>query len=191
MMSSIGNWLTGQTTIYLRKALVEVGGFDPSLKALTDLMSAQVVASRYGASFSPSPLGVMRIHEGAFLTETLGDIFQLNSIIKDIKTRGPEKEPELFTLKMLNRTTLRFYFASLRLSRGSTLSVIIKEIEPLRGLLLSLSRFISDVFPFLRTSLFFLILRPFDIINTIWLRIILSIYVRLKEYLAGKIPFKD
>jgi hypothetical protein len=191
MMSSIGNWMTGQTTIYLREALVEVGGFDPSLKALTDLMSAQVVASRYGASFSPSPLGVMRIHEGAFLTATLGDISLLNSILLDIKKRGPIKEPALFTLKMLNRTTLRFYFASLRMTRGSTLVAINKEIGPLRGGLLILTRFISNAVPFLRTGLFFIVMRPFDITSTIKLRIIFPIIVRLNEYFSGKKPFRN
>ena len=191
MMSSIGNWMTGQTTIYLREALVEVGGFDPSLKALTDLMSAQVVASRYGASFSPSPLGVMRIHEGAFLTATLGDISLLNSILLDIKKRGPIKEPALFTLKMLNRTTLRFYFASLRMTGGSTLVAINKEIGPLRGGLLILTRFISNAVPFLRTGLFFIVMRPFDITSTIKLRIIFPIIVRLNEYFSGKKPFRN
>ena len=54
MMMSIGNWLTGQTTVYRREALIEAGGFDASLKALNDLLAAHVVASRYGAVFSPS-----------------------------------------------------------------------------------------------------------------------------------------
>lgn len=191
MMSDIGNWMTGQTTIYLREALVEAGGFDPSLKALTDLMSAQVVASRYGASFSPVPLGVMRIHEGAFLTETLGDISLLNSILLDIKNRGPQKEPALFTLKMLNRTTLRFYFASLRLTGGSTLVAICKEIEPLRGGLLILSQFITGAVPIFRTALFFIVMRPFDVVSTIRLRVFFPLVVRFKVYFAGKIPAKD
>ena len=191
MMYSMGNWMTGQTTIYLREALVEVGGFDPSLKALTDLMAAQVVASRYGASFSPAPLGVMRIHEGAFLTKTLDDISLLNSILLDIKTRGPQKEPALFTSKMLSRTKLRFYFASLRLSKGSTLVAIQKEIGLLRGSILILSRFIPNELTLFRTGFFFIIMRPFDLFSTIWFRIILQIIVRLKQYLAGNTPVKN
>ena len=181
MMCNMGNWMTGQTTIYLRDALVEVGGFDPSLKALTDLMAAQVVASRYGASFSPTPLGVMRIHKGAFLTETLDDITLLNSILFDIKTRGPIKEPALFTPKMLARTKLRFYFASLRLSKGSTIFAIQKEIGKIRGKLLILSRFIPNELTYLRIGFFFVIMRPFDILSTLWYRIILQIVIRLKD----------
>ena len=65
MVRSFGGWLTGQTTVYRREALLEANGFDPGLKGLCDLLAALVVASRYGAAYSPVPVGVMRIHRGA------------------------------------------------------------------------------------------------------------------------------
>ena len=126
MMMSIGNWLTGQTTVYRREALIEAGGFDASLKALNDLLAAHVVASRYGAVFSPRPLGVMRIHRGAFLVPTLPDSQLLESILNDIEIRVPKVESKLVTTNRLAKTRLRFYFASLRLSNGRTMDGIIE-----------------------------------------------------------------
>jgi hypothetical protein len=130
----------------------------------------------------------MRIHVGAFLMATLGDISLLNSILLNIKNRGQKKEPALLTLKMLNRTTLRFYFASLRMTGGSTLGAINKEIGTFRGMALILSQFISNAVPFLRIGLFFIVMRPFDIVSTIRLRIILPIILRLNDYVSGKMP---
>src|SRR5687767_10241544 len=36
MVRKFGNWLTGQTTVYRREALIELGGLDASLKGLND-----------------------------------------------------------------------------------------------------------------------------------------------------------
>lgn len=190
MMISIGNWLTGQTTVYRREALIEAGGFDASLKALCDLLAAHVVASRYGAAFSPIPLGVMRIHKGAFLVNTLGDMNLLDSILTDISNRGPKVEPPLFTPRMLERTRLRFYFASLRLSKGATLP----HVRAASGLARRWALSIADITPKklerLRTGLYFLIMRPFDVLPTIWYRLFGALLVLRREKAAGRIPPK-
>lgn len=191
MMSSIGNWMTGQTTIYHRESLLIAGGFDPTLKALTDLLAAQVVASRHGACFSPVPLGVMRIHKGAFLSETLSNIDSLNLILHDIETRGPKKEIKLFTTKMIYKTRLRFYFSSLRLSGGATLVNIKKEVGFTRGRMLLLCRFLPSSFPIILNIFFFIIMRPFDILNTLWYRIIkLQLLLLFKNHFS-KSKFKN
>lgn len=124
-----GSWLTGQTTVYRREALIEAGGFAATLGGLCDLLAAQVVASRYGSVFAPVPLGVMRIHRGAFLVSTLTDEGNLGRILHEIALRGPVAEPNLFTPSMLLRTRLRLYFASLRLSEGKSLS----QLSPMLG----------------------------------------------------------
>lgn len=190
MMVSIGNWLTGQTTVYRREALIEAGGFDASLKALCDLLAAHVVASRYGAAFSPNPLGVMRIHKGAFLVNTLGDMNLLDSILADISDRGPKAEPALFTPRMLERTRLRFYFASMRLSQGSTLPHIRAASGPLRQWALSLVDMAPKAFGALRTGLYFLVMRPFDVLPTIWYRLFGALLVLRREKAAGRVPPK-
>lgn len=188
MMVSIGNWLTGQTTVYRREALLEAGGFDPSLRALCDLLAAHVVASRYGAAFSPTPLGVMRIHKGAFLVSTVGDAPLLDSILDEIGTRGPAVEPALFTPRMLERTRLRFYFASLRLTNGATIEQVRARSGPVRRMVLGLTKLVPSTFWRLRVGLFFGIMRPFDVLPTILYRLLGSAWVLLKERLAGRLP---
>lgn len=188
MMMSTGNWLTGQTTVYRREALIEAGGFDVSLKGLCDLLAAQVVASRYGAAFSPRPLAVMRIHRGAFLVATLADSQLLDSILNDIETRGPKIEPRLFTPNMLAKTRLRFYFASLRLSNGQAMGNIISKSVWWRRVALRLVSVIPISFGALRTALYFLVMRPFDVLPTIWYRLMGASIVLVRERLKGRIP---
>jgi glycosyltransferase involved in cell wall biosynthesis len=188
IMMSNGNWLTGQTTVYRREALIEAGGFDASLMALNDLLAAHVVASRYGAAFSPEPLGVMRVHKGAFLVSTLSDSHQLNSILDEIEIRGPKVEPRLFTTKMLARTRLRFYFASLRISKGETIQYIMSRSVLWRRFALTLVSFIPKSFSTCRTVFYFLIMRPFDVLPTIWYRLIGSGIVLIKEHIRGRVP---
>lgn len=188
MVRSLGNWLTGQTTVYRREALIEAGGFDPTLKGLNDLLAAQVVASRYGAAFSPVPVGVMRIHAGAFLPETLKNSALLDSIVREVSTRGPRVEPELFTPSMLERTRLRFDFASLRLSEGATLDHIAAKAGPIRRAALRATKLLPRALGSVRTALYFAIMRPFDVLPTIWYRLLGSGWVLLVERLRGRIP---
>jgi glycosyltransferase involved in cell wall biosynthesis len=185
MVRGFGGWLTGQTTVYRREALLEAGALDPSLKGLNDLLAALVVASRYGAAFSPVPLGVMRIHKNAFLPETLKNAAELERILGEVRARGPRKEPPLFTGEVLERTTRRFYFASLRLSEGATLD----HVTARSGLWARMVLALSGMAPrSLRTALYFLAMRPFDIVPTVWYRLAGSGWVLLKEKAAGRVP---
>jgi glycosyltransferase involved in cell wall biosynthesis len=188
MVRDFGSWLTGQTTVYRREALLESGALDPSLKGLNDLLAALVVASRYGAAFSPAPVGVMRIHRNAFLPETLKDGAELDRILGEVKARGPRVEPELFTPEVLARTVLRFYFASLRLSNGETLSHVRARVGRLRAAALDAADRVPRSFARLRVGLFFAIMRPYEIIATAWYRVLGSGCVLLREWLAGRVP---
>lgn len=188
MVHNLGNWLTGQTTVYRREALIEAGGFDATLKGLNDLLAAQVVASRYGAAFSPAPVGVMRIHAGAFLPETLKNSALLDSIVRELRTRGPKVEPALFTPALLDRTEQRFDFASLRLSEGATLNHIAAKYGGLRSAALRMTRVVPRALQALRTALYFAIMRPFDLLPTIWYRVLGAALVLLNERLRGRIP---
>lgn len=188
IMGAKGSWLTGQTTVYRREALLEAGGFSPSLKGLCDLLAAQVVASRYGAVFSPSPLGVMRIHRGALLVSTVTDDGVLDRILDEIAVRGPEAEPKLFTPTMLQRTRLRFYFASLRLSQGATLPKVSAMLGFWRRRALAMTSLVPRSLGAVRTGLYFLVMRPFDIVPTIWYRLIGASIVLRRERSAGRVP---
>jgi hypothetical protein len=188
MVRVFGSWLTGQTTVYRREALIEAGALDPSLKGLNDLLAALVVASRYGAAYSPVPVGVMRIHAGAFLPETLKDSADLERILEEVRRRGPATEPELFTQEVLDRTTDRFYFASLRLSGGATIEHVKRMSSPMRRLLLSIAGAVPQSLGALRSGLFFAVMRPFDVLPTIWFRLLGSRLILLRELRAGRVP---
>ena len=185
MMIQNGSWLTGQTLVYRREALIEAGGFRESLKGLCDLLAAQVVVSRYGAVFSPSPLGVMRIHEGALLVNTLADAKLLEHILDEVEHSGSALEPKLFNSEMIRRTRLRLYFASLRLSQGATLDHILLRVGTIRRYALK----VATKFPrALHTGLYFLIMRPSDAITSFWYRGLGGVYIELQQRIAGQIP---
>jgi len=130
----------------------------------------------------------MRIHRGAFLVNTLSDTAVLDSILADIANRGPTVEPALFTPAMLKRTRLRFNFASLRLSKGATLQHVRAASGPLRRWALSLVDTIPAALGSLRTGLYFLVMRPFDILPTLWYRLLGASLVLLREKSAGRVP---
>ena len=188
IMANQGSWLTGQTTVYRREALVAAGGFDATLGGLCDLLAAQVVASRYGAAYSPTPLGVMRIHKGAFLVATVSAPKTLDAALDEVACRGPLVESKLFTKDMLERTRLRFYFASLRLSLGASASHIRSKVGRLRSAALAMAQTIPAQFAYLRTAFYFLIMRPFDILPTIRNRGFGAAVVRSREKSAGRYP---
>jgi glycosyltransferase involved in cell wall biosynthesis len=188
MVRDFGGWLTGQTTVYRREALLESGALDPSLKGLNDLLAALVVASRYGAAYSPAPVGVMRIHRGAFLPETLKNAAELERILDEVRVRGPKVEPALFTAEVLRRSALRFYFASLRLSDGATLEHVKARSEPSARTLLALAGALPAAFGKLRVLLYFAATRPFDVLPTLWYRLGGAALIYLREKLAGRAP---
>jgi glycosyltransferase involved in cell wall biosynthesis len=188
MVHAFGSWLTGQTTVYRREALLEAGALDPSLKGLNDLLAALVVASRYGAAYSPAPVGVMRIHENAFLPATLQDAPELERILGEVEVRGPKVEPALFTSKVLKRTRSRFYFASLRLSNGATLEHVQSRSGPIRRFALATVGALPRSLERVRVALFFIVMRPFELLPTVWYRVLGAGFVLLREKLAGRAP---
>jgi hypothetical protein len=56
----VGNWFTGNTSLYRREALIAIGGFPGQLTAYADSFVAQVLALRHGACFVPRVLGEWR-----------------------------------------------------------------------------------------------------------------------------------
>jgi hypothetical protein len=130
----------------------------------------------------------MRIHKGAFLVATVGDSALLDSILDDLSVRGPKVEPALFTPKMIERTRLRFYFASLRLSNGDTIEHVGSRSGPIRRAALRLTGVVPRRLARLRLGLYCAVMRPFDILPTIWYRLCGSAWVLLKEKLSGRSP---
>jgi glycosyltransferase involved in cell wall biosynthesis len=102
------NWFVGPTLIYHRDTLEAAGRFDPAYMALSDLLTALIVASRRGAAYSPAPLGTFRIHAGGNLSRTLADSANVEAILDRLHERGPALVPGLFTRGFLERTAFRY-----------------------------------------------------------------------------------
>ncbi len=182
-----GSWLTAGTIIYHRDALRAAGGFDPAYGGLSDLVTALVVASQHGAAYSPEPFAAIRVHSHSFLTSTLKDVASLEVMLKRLEERGPQMAPQLFGPAFLERTALRFRFAAIRASGGVTLSeVSSRTAEWKRLALLIADRLVPAALRMPRVALAFLILRPFDVMPTLWHRLFGCAAVWLRLRLRGR-----
>jgi glycosyltransferase involved in cell wall biosynthesis len=77
-----GSWFVGNTTIYKRKILMEVGGLRAELGPFCDGFAQQVIALRHGACFIPERLGCWRKMDAGFAESTYVDIESLTKIRK-------------------------------------------------------------------------------------------------------------
>ncbi len=176
-----GNWFTGSTLMYRRDALDSAGGFDPAYGGMSDLITAWIVASRYGAAYSPEPLAAFRIHSGSYTSSTLSIISSLEKMLARLRQLGPVLSPRLFSSAFVDRTILRFRFAALRKSGGLTMQDIAAHLEGWKSVLL---RGINYVVPrnmrTIRIAAGFLILLPFDVVSTLIYRVLGWSIVRLR-----------
>lgn len=177
----VGHWFTGTTAIYRRDALISAGGFDPALGAPGDLFAALVVASRWGAAFSPEPFAAIRIHGGSYSSATLRDFPRLDAILRELRQRGPVMSPRLFDANFIERMSLRYYFAGVRAANGDAIAeVAARTGGSRRAALLLIRRLVPAFLRGARMGLVFLILRPFDIVPTLRYRFLGWIVVRLR-----------
>lgn len=182
-----GSWFASNTMIFRRKALLDAGGFNPDYKGLSDLLAALVVACREGAIYSPEPLGVLRLHPGGLLEKSLDDAKSLDSLLQIIQASGPRWEPALFTDAFLERLKLRLYFANVRLTGGRMLPDIAARCSNARQRALSaLHSLVPEKWSRLRVGLAFLLLRPFDILPTLWYRAIGTALIRIRIRLGRR-----
>ena len=184
-----GNWFTGTTLIYRLDALRAAGGFDPGYGAPADLFAALTVASLRGAAYTPEPFAAIRRHAGSFLHGALTDVAALESTLKRFAELGPKRSPKLFTGDFTERTTLRFRFAAVRASGGTLIVEIAERVPGWRRFALTMLDYLSPAsLRILRVAFAFLILRPFDILPTLWYRVIGWIVVRVRLKLRGARP---
>jgi glycosyltransferase involved in cell wall biosynthesis len=184
-----GNWFTGTTLIYNRKALAEAGGFDPAYGGLSDLITALVVASRHGAAYSPEPFAAIRIHSGSVLSQTLLDPLRVEQMLDRLNKQDYRRAPDLFSDAFLERTAQRFRFAAVRASRGASLAEVAKNAAGWKGALLRLLASITPralVWP--RVVIAFLVLRPYDLLPSLWSRALGWLLVRARSRFVGETP---
>lgn len=65
-----GSWIQGNTTIFRRDALVDMGGFKPELHSFTDGFLHIVLSHKFGACFVPEPLACWRKMESGHAVST-------------------------------------------------------------------------------------------------------------------------
>lgn len=180
LANRVGNWFVGATLVYRRDAVEAAGKFDPAYMGLADLVTTLVVASWRGAIYSPVPFGISRIHSGSYLSRTLTDTAKVEGVLDRLRDQGPSVAPGMFTGKFLERTTLRFRFASIRASRGKTLAnVSARQSGPRRLALRGLDRVLPPGWQRVRVALAFLIMCHFDLVPAVWNRALGSAAVRL------------
>lgn len=177
----VGNWFTGSTLIYRREAFNSIGGFDHAYGALTDLITAWAVASRYGAAYSPEPLAAFRIHADSYCVSTLKGDSRLDDVRIRLNQRGPALSPRLFNSAFIERVILRFRFAALRYTSGHMLEEIADHASGWkRAWLQGIHRMLPRSMQTLRVAIGFLILLPFDVVPTLIYRILGWSIVRLR-----------
>ena len=182
-----GNWFTGTTLIYRRDVLEEIGGFDPAYGGLSDLITALSIATRYGAAYSPAPLGIIRLHEGSVLSGTLKDYGRLESLLVRLRERGPTLSPGLWSPDFLRRTSSRFRFAAVRACEGRDLSSLARYVAGMSGVLLSLAdRVLPAAARRVRIGVAFLLLRPFDVVPTVFHRLLGWLWTSLRLRMSGQ-----
>jgi hypothetical protein len=182
------NWFTGPTLIYHRDTLEAAGRFDPAYMGLSDLLTALIVAGRRGAAYSPVPLGAFRIHRGSYLSRTLTDSANIEAILDRLRERGPLLAPRLFTGKFLERTALRFRFASVRACKGGNIAHVATKHAGLRGFALNkIDRIVPRTLHRARVALTFFVLRPFDVLPTLWNRGLGALAVLLRLRFQGRV----
>ena len=177
----IRHWFTGTTLIYHVATLRAAGGFDAAYGAPADLITALVVASQGGAAYSPEPFAAIRIHEDSFSARALNDVGGMEAMLGRLNARGPVQSPELFNAKFLRHTAWRFRFAVVRASGGAHLSQMGTRASGLKRLaLICADRVFPSKLALARVALGYLIMRPFDILPTVWYRFSGWLIVRLR-----------
>lgn len=74
-------WMSGNTVVVRRAALLEMGGFEPALRWHADWFAYYVVALRYGACVIPETLALMRERKGTYSGGGISDPLQQNRVL--------------------------------------------------------------------------------------------------------------
>jgi len=188
----LGNWTVGATLVYHRDTLEAVGKFDPAYMGLSDLVTTLIVASRGGALYSPVPLGVSRLHSGSYLSKTLKDNANIETILDRLQEHGTRLAPRLFTRAFLERLALRFRFAAVRAGKGEDIASTATKYSGLRRLALdAVDRLLPTGFHRVRVALTFLVLCPFDVLPALWNRLLGSMAVLILLRLRGQGTYRN
>jgi glycosyltransferase involved in cell wall biosynthesis len=107
------NWLTGNTTLYRREALVGAGGFSAELGSFADGYVSRLLAVRFGACYSPEILGAWRRHASGFAWSQTADFTAAQRLAATVRRRI-EADGSLFPRGYPRRWARRYLFGARR-----------------------------------------------------------------------------
>ena len=81
------NWLTGNTTLYRRAALIAAGGFAAELGSFCDGYVSRLLALRHGACYSPEVLSAWRRHSGGYAWSQTADWARTQELVAVVQRR--------------------------------------------------------------------------------------------------------
>jgi glycosyltransferase involved in cell wall biosynthesis len=181
----IGHWFTGTTLIYHCETLKKIGGFDLTYKGLADMLAALTVASIKGASFSPEPFGVMRLHAGGLMSRTSNDLAGLDVILDRMVDEGPKLSPQLFTQKFCDVMQRRIRFTAIRSINDNSWWVHARSWQGYRYKLLNVFILLLGKSRKCQLIMAFILLRPpQDIFTIIWYRMFGALFVNVRRRLS-------
>ena len=183
----VGNWFVGSTVVYHRATLEAAKRFDPAYLGLADLVAAWIVAATRGAAYSPRPFGANRLHGTSNLSKTLTASENLERILERLAAGGLPAGSALASPGFLERLALRMRFATVRATRGASLAAVAAKYGGLRGAALrALDRLVPAALGRTRVVLAFPVLCGFDLLPTLWNRLLGSLAVRCLLRLRGE-----
>lgn len=119
IVKKTGGWVPGNAVIYRRKALDDIGGFNPELGPASDAVAAIIIACKYGACFIPEALSCMRVLPDSYsarhneslegkkdIRKAFDKLHSTHDVYKKIVTREGLKQNDAMYSYMINTLTL-------------------------------------------------------------------------------------
>ena len=109
------NYFLGTATLYRRRIVVELGGFDEQLGSVCDGFLSRQIAARHGFGFIPEVLGYWRMHGQNYSVSTATDPQALEKSIRLMQASLKREPPGIFPPEYSAMLERRFRFAGARL----------------------------------------------------------------------------
>jgi glycosyltransferase involved in cell wall biosynthesis len=98
-----GPWMFGNTTIYRRQPMLEVGGFNADLGPYADCFLTVLLSLRYGACFIPEILGSIRYLESGYSNSEMSNFKKFFETFQHAKTLKRLTYSKIFPLPYIDK----------------------------------------------------------------------------------------
>jgi len=109
------NYFLGTTTMYRRKTITDLGGFDEKLGSICDGFLARQIAARHGFAFIPEVLGYWRMHGENYSVSTATDPQAVSEGVQAVGEALSREPAGLFPSNYRETFERRFRFGGARL----------------------------------------------------------------------------